>query len=76
MSMAPVETLGIAYDAIKALIEKRMKATVSVALKELRANTMTPERAIHLWMEMNANAGLLRSVETTIKVKTTEEVDG
>ena len=75
MSMSNTETLGVAYDAIKALCEKRMKATIRTALAELRANKMSTERAFHLCMEMNATSGLLRSVEVALKVKPTEETE-
>lgn len=74
--MSDKEGLAIAYPTIEALCLKRMDATVKTALNELRANKMTPERAFHLWMEMNANDGLLKSIQVKLKVQPTEDVNG
>ncbi len=74
MSMSSKELLTSALPAITELCEGRKARLIAAALAALREGTLTEARALHFWMEVNANEGLLKSVETKVKTNATVEI--
>ncbi len=71
------ELLQLAHGALKTLCEERKERAIKDALLELRANKMSPERAMHWWMEFNAIDGFMTSLDKKLRMKkTVEEVNG
>lgn len=58
------------------ICSRMQEKVVTAAITDLRAGKLTPERAVHLWMEINAIQGILKSLETRIKLTKTETVNG
>jgi len=72
--MTDRELLSSAYPVLKAMCEQRRERAIVAALAAPKDGTLTGDRAIHLWMEVNVVTGLLRSIETKIKLNETVEI--
>lgn len=64
------DILALAMPDIEKVCEDRKERLIKKALEELRAQKMTPERAMHLWMEVNAADGFARDLRKKLTVET------
>jgi len=60
--------LNEALPYLQAICREKEDVVITTGLSELRAKKLSPDRAMYLWMELNAIRGVLKSLETRIKL--------
>lgn len=74
--MSDLTILTMAMPHIHAEIERQKERVIAQAVADLRAEKLTPEGALHRWMEINALIGVGKTLITKLKNQTETAKNG